>query len=53
MSNSISAIKEDPEGPVDPAKVLEKAHSSTKVIGSSTACIIALTDQVGLLWHLT
>lgn len=45
MSNSVSAIKEDPEGLLDPAKVLEKAHSSTKVMGSSTACIIALTDQ--------
>lgn len=45
MSNSVSAIQEDAEGPVDPAKVLEKAHSSTKVMGSSTACIIALTDQ--------
>lgn len=45
MSRSVSAIQEDPKGGVDPAKVLEKAHADTKVIGSSTACIIALTDQ--------
>lgn len=46
MSNSVNAIKEEPAGLVDPFKVLEKAHSSTKVKGSSTACIMALTGQV-------
>ncbi|XAR64112.1 Phosphoprotein phosphatase [Bertholletia excelsa] len=45
MSNSVAAIQEEPKGSVDPAKVLEKAHSSTKAEGSSTACIIALTDK--------
>lgn len=45
MSYSVSAIQAEPKGLVDPAKVLEKAHASTKVMGSSTACIIALTDQ--------
>ncbi|XVF63906.1 hypothetical protein PTKIN_Ptkin09bG0124100 [Pterospermum kingtungense] len=45
MSNSVSAIHEEPKGSIDPARVLEKAHSSTKAKGSSTACIIALTDQ--------
>ena len=47
MSHSVSVIRGNPKGEVDPAKVLEKAHADTKVIGSSTACIIALTDQVG------
>lgn len=46
MSNSVSAIREEPKGSIDPARVLEKAHSSTTAKGSSTACIIALTDQV-------
>ena len=46
MCNSVNAIKEEPKGSVDPFRVLEKAHSSTKARGSSTACIIALTDQV-------
>lgn len=46
MSNSVSAIQEEPKGSVDPARVLDKAHSSTKARGSSTACIIALTEQV-------
>ncbi|KAK6938792.1 PPM-type phosphatase-like domain, partial [Dillenia turbinata] len=45
MSNSVIAIQEEPKGSIDPARVLEKAHSSTKSRGSSTACIIALTDQ--------
>ncbi|XP_061370700.1 probable protein phosphatase 2C 55 isoform X2 [Gastrolobium bilobum] len=45
MSNSVDAIQEEPKGSIDPARVLEKAHSSTKAKGSSTACIIALTDQ--------
>ncbi|KAL6999728.1 protein-serine,threonine phosphatase [Sarracenia purpurea var. burkii] len=35
----------EPKGSIDPVRVLEKAHSSTKAKGSSTACIIALTDQ--------
>uniref|UniRef100_A0A2P2KU62 Protein phosphatase n=1 Tax=Rhizophora mucronata TaxID=61149 RepID=A0A2P2KU62_RHIMU len=45
MSNSVSAIEEEPKGSIDPARVLEKAHSSTKAKGSSTACIVALTDE--------
>lgn len=45
MSNSLSAVLDEPTGFTDPARVLEKAHSSTKAKGSSTACIIALTDQ--------
>ncbi|KAG1368738.1 putative protein phosphatase 2C 55 [Cocos nucifera] len=45
MSNSVSAVQEEPKGSIDPARVLEKAYSSTKAKGSSTACIIALTDQ--------
>ncbi|CAN1323543.1 Probable protein phosphatase 2C 55 [Linum perenne] len=45
MSHSVSAIREEPKGSVDPARVLEKAHSSTKAKGSSTACIIALTEE--------
>ncbi|XP_042509408.1 probable protein phosphatase 2C 55 [Macadamia integrifolia] len=45
MSNSVTAILEEPKGSIDPARVLEKAHLSTKAKGSSTACIIALTDQ--------
>ncbi|CAN0872675.1 Probable protein phosphatase 2C 55 [Linum grandiflorum] len=45
MSHSVNAIREEPKGSVDPARVLEKAHSSTKAKGSSTACIIALTEE--------
>ncbi|XP_022976072.1 probable protein phosphatase 2C 55 [Cucurbita maxima] len=45
MSNSVSAVQEEPKGSIDPARVLEKAHSKTKAKGSSTACIIALTEQ--------
>lgn len=46
MSHSVNAVKEEPKGSIDPARVLEKAHSITKAKGSSTACIIALTDEV-------
>ncbi|KAI9165174.1 hypothetical protein LWI28_009184 [Acer negundo] len=45
MSHSVAAIQEEPKGHVDPARVLEKAHSFTKAKGSSTACIIALTSK--------
>ncbi|KAK4429166.1 putative protein phosphatase 2C 55 [Sesamum alatum] len=45
MSNSVNAIQEEPKGSINPARVLEKAYTSTKAKGSSTACIIALTDQ--------
>ncbi|KAI4339875.1 hypothetical protein MLD38_024766 [Melastoma candidum] len=45
MSNSIMAVQEEPKGSVDPFRVLEKAYFSTKAKGSSTACIISLTDQ--------
>ncbi|XP_055811399.1 probable protein phosphatase 2C 55 isoform X2 [Solanum dulcamara] len=45
MSNSVTAIQDEPKGSVDPARVLDKAYTCTKAKGSSTACIIALTDQ--------
>ncbi|XVF62444.1 hypothetical protein PTKIN_Ptkin09bG0008300 [Pterospermum kingtungense] len=45
MSNSVKAIQDEPKGSIDPARVLEKAHSGTKSQGSSTACIIALTEE--------
>ncbi|XP_074294315.1 putative protein phosphatase 2C 55 [Silene latifolia] len=45
MSNSVIAIKEESKGSVDPANVLVKAHANTNIMGSSTACIVALTDQ--------
>ncbi|ESQ31151.1 hypothetical protein EUTSA_v10004287mg [Eutrema salsugineum] len=46
MSFSVSAIREQAKGSsIDPLMVLEKAHSQTRAKGSSTACIIALTDK--------
>ncbi|XP_051139935.1 probable protein phosphatase 2C 55 isoform X2 [Andrographis paniculata] len=45
MFNSINALKEEPRGSVNPARVLEKAYSSTHANGSSTACIIAITNK--------
>lgn len=45
MKKSMDAIKDEPEGIIDPTRVLEKAYMSTKARGSSTACIIALKDQ--------
>lgn len=46
MSHSVTAIQDEPTGEIDPARVLEKAHSIMKAKGSSTACIIALTSNV-------
>lgn len=45
MANSVAAIKQEPKGLIDPSRVLEKAYAHTKAKGSSTACIVALTDQ--------
>lgn len=45
MSNSVTAVQEEPKGSVDTARVLEKAHSITKAEGSSTACILALNEH--------
>nr|GEX46080.1 probable protein phosphatase 2C 55 [Tanacetum cinerariifolium] len=45
MSNSVSAVQDEPKGSVDPARVLDKAYINTKAKGSSTACIVALTNQ--------
>lgn len=45
MSHSVAAIQEEPRGAINLARVLEKAYLSTKARGSSTACILALSDQ--------
>ncbi|KAL3630315.1 hypothetical protein CASFOL_023299 [Castilleja foliolosa] len=45
MSFSVKAIREVPDGDVDPMRVLEKAHAATRAMGSSTACIVALKNQ--------
>ncbi|MCL7042323.1 hypothetical protein MKW94_022834 [Papaver nudicaule] len=45
MSNSVIAILNEPKGLIDPKRVLKEGHSNTKAQGSSTACIIALTDE--------
>ncbi|CAM6101009.1 unnamed protein product [Calypogeia fissa] len=45
MAQSLNAVQQEPAGSIDPARVMEKAHSLTKCKGSSTACIIALTDS--------
>lgn len=46
MAHSLKAIQEEPMSSFEPARVLEKAHSCTKAKGSSTACIIGLTEKV-------
>lgn len=45
MSNCMSAIQEEPKDSLDLIRVLEKAYMRTKAKGSSTTCIIALTDE--------
>jgi protein phosphatase PTC7 len=46
MSKSMGAVKDEPESTIDPSRVLEKAYTTTKARGSSTACIITLKEQV-------
>ncbi|KAL2635778.1 hypothetical protein R1flu_007257 [Riccia fluitans] len=46
MSQALIAVREEPQGSINPARVLEKAHAKTKCRGSSTACILALSDSV-------
>ncbi|KAK1359971.1 Protein phosphatase [Heracleum sosnowskyi] len=45
MSNSVGAILNEPKDSIDPARVLTRAHSATKAMGSSTACIICLKEE--------
>uniref|UniRef100_A0A0D9VVN5 Protein phosphatase n=1 Tax=Leersia perrieri TaxID=77586 RepID=A0A0D9VVN5_9ORYZ len=45
MSHAVIAVQEEPKDSIDVSRVLEKAHRNTTVKGSSTACIIALTEQ--------
>lgn len=46
MRESMIAAQEEPTGCVDAARVLKKAYSKTTCRGSSTACILALSDYV-------
>ncbi|XP_047329484.1 probable protein phosphatase 2C 55 [Impatiens glandulifera] len=45
MLRSITAIREEPKGCIDTARVLQKAHALLQAEGSSTVCIIALTER--------
>ncbi|KAH9313958.1 hypothetical protein KI387_022585 [Taxus chinensis] len=45
MAHSVTAIEEEPRGSIDLSRVLDKAYTSTKSKGSSTACMLALSDQ--------
>ncbi|XP_043694092.1 probable protein phosphatase 2C 55 [Telopea speciosissima] len=45
MLNAAMAVKDGSKGSVNPYTVLEEAYSKTKALGSSTACIVALTDD--------
>lgn len=46
MRQATLAVGQEPHGYVDPARVLATAHSKTKCRGSSTACILALSNEV-------
>ncbi|RWW28116.1 hypothetical protein GW17_00007432 [Ensete ventricosum] len=46
MSHAEQAVRASPEGFVDPFQVLATAHARTNALGASTACIMALKDQV-------
>ncbi|KAJ7556109.1 hypothetical protein O6H91_05G068800 [Diphasiastrum complanatum] len=44
MLQSMVAVRQEPEKCIDPARVLVKAHSRTHFRGSSTACILTLSE---------
>ncbi|RZR80577.1 hypothetical protein BHM03_00006612 [Ensete ventricosum] len=46
MSHAEQAVRASPEGFVDPFQVLATAHARTNALGASTACIMALKDQI-------
>lgn len=46
MSQSLLTVWQEPHGYIDPARIMRYAHSKTKCPGSSTACILALSDNV-------
>ncbi|KAG0592268.1 hypothetical protein KC19_1G238100 [Ceratodon purpureus] len=48
MLQSRVAVGQEPHGDIDPARVMIRAHARTKCRGSSTACILALSNN-GLL----
>ncbi|GAB4851686.1 hypothetical protein Ancab_031090 [Ancistrocladus abbreviatus] len=45
MTNCAIAVQSQPRGSVDPKWVLTEGHSKTELEGSSTACIVTLTDN--------
>lgn len=51
MSQSMIAVAQEPHGYIDPARVMRYAHARTKCRGSSTACILALSDYVSISDH--
>lgn len=51
MLQSRIAVAQEPHGYIDPARVMFRAHARTKCPGSSTACILALSDYVSLTFY--
>ncbi|XP_059646237.1 probable protein phosphatase 2C 55 isoform X2 [Cornus florida] len=45
MANTVTAICDQIEGPIDPKTVLNEGFLNTELKGSSTACIITLTGN--------
>ena len=52
MDNCVTTLYAEDKEIVYPQMVLEEAYSNTNVEGSSTACIITLTDEVCNLVNL-
>jgi hypothetical protein len=46
MLQSKRAVAQEPHGYINPTRVLMRAHAKTNCRGSSTACIIGLSDHV-------
>lgn len=46
MINSVIALDAEPNGAVNPNRVLSRAYSNTNLPGSSTACLLSLNGNV-------
>ncbi|MCO5576744.1 hypothetical protein L7F22_030562 [Adiantum nelumboides] len=51
MSQSLLAAQQEPAGCIDTVRVMEIAYSKTTCRGSSTACILALSNYISLFAH--
>lgn len=53
MANCVKEIENAEKGEVDPRRVLDEAYRNTNAEGSSTACILTLTNNVSIFYFFS